>query len=98
MSINRNHRITLRKRRRPIFAAFTIERTLLAGFLGLTALGMAQPSIISFAFNDKTPEPTMTAQAKAPVIASRATTDQTPVGSIERKPVEPAAPGLRPSR
>ena len=64
---------------------FSLERCLLAGFVGLTGLGLAQPAILSIAFDDTTPSSTMIAQGKPPA-------DFTPVGSIERKAPEPAKP------
>ncbi len=88
---------TLRKYR-PLFVEpkkkpkLTVERTLFAGFVGLTGVGLAQPAIMSYAFNDTSPATTMTAQTNAPVMAGRPTADYTPVGSIERKPIETAKP------
>ena len=77
---------------------FTLERCLLAGFVGLTGLGLAQPAILSVAFDSTTPSATQIAQGKP-------SADFTPVGSIERKPAEPAkpeqpadSPGLRLNR
>lgn len=93
---------TIRKYRRakaPKKALFTIDRTLFVGFIGLGALGLAQPAIVSMAFNDTTPATTMTAQAPAPasVIAARPTADFTPVGSIERGIAEPKKPAEAPA-
>lgn len=88
---------TIRKYR-PIFepkkqkkSLFSVDRCLLAGFVGMTGIGLAQPSIMSFAFNDTVPAATMTASIKGPILAAKPSPDYTPVGSIERKPAEPPA-------
>ena len=89
MSTIRKYRPAAKQNKKPLF---TIDRALLAGFVGITGLGLAQPSIMSFAFSDKTPATTMTAQSKPTVVAAKPAADYTPVGSIERKPVEALKP------
>jgi hypothetical protein len=70
-------KISIRKtKNKPMF--FTAERTLLAGVIGLAGMGLAQPTLMSIAFNDSAPQATMIATTKSPA-------DYTPVGSIERQ-------------
>ena len=57
---------------------FTIDRTLLAGVVALTAFGGLQMSAVNVASNDKQ-APT----DAGTLIASRPAADYTPVGSIE---------------
>ncbi len=102
---------TLRKYR-PLFqekkkkSKISLERCLLAGFLGLTGVGLVQPTLVSMAFNDSAPATIQTAGGASPVLAARPSADYTPVGSIERQQPETPAPaakttgqiGLRPGR
>jgi hypothetical protein len=82
---------------RPLFtqpkkSRFSIDKTLLIGFVGLTGIGLAQPAFLSVAVNDTVPSPTMLAQSNSPRIG----TDFTPVGSINAKPLAPKPAETKP--
>ena len=100
------HVSTIRKYRPAVVqkkSPFSLDRTLLAGFVGLGALGLAQPAVMSIAFNAKTPAGAMMAQtpAKDVTVAAKPTADFTPVGTIKpvetKKPVEPPRPAEPPA-
>ena len=82
----------LRKHHRPVSPPkknrFSAENSLLIGCIALVGIGVVQPALVSIAYNDYEPAPNMIAQSQNPTLAATPGADHTPVGSIDRKPLD----------
>jgi hypothetical protein len=92
---------TIRKyvpRKAPKKAFFSVDRTLLAGVIGFGAIGLAQPTLVSLASNDRNTPVVAQNQPKAapPAVAGKPAADYTPVGSIEKATGETSKPVEKP--